>query len=526
MPEPRLSPSGRPLLVRAPRARHRPHRLQGRLAEPVAAPSWAHRSSGYARDVPTDPSLYALARVAEHVEHVDGDIRDGERVAEAIGRLRPEIVLHLAAQPLVRRSFRDPSRPTRPTSWAPSTCSTPCARRRRRPRRVVVSSDKCYENREWPWGYRESEPMGGHDPYSSSKGCAELVTAAYRALVLRRRRAAPRQRAGRQRDRRRRLGRGPPAARRLSRRAGRRRRSASATRRVRPWQHVLNPLSGYLRARRRRLCATPRSRPGLELRPRRRRRAAGALDRRAPGRAVGRPLRWEVDPGPHPHEAQWLKLDSSLARARLDWTPGWDLDAGSSRPSRGTRALRDGADVRAGHARAGSRAFAGERRVTRAAPGRRRRVHRPPSARRRAARGTGRGSRSDAPDAWHLQAGRLWRAPQRQAEAPGERRAPPGRRVVTTATSSALAKTAPASRPASSPSGSTATERCATQWPSSAARARPTASARSAVLLPPARQRRPLQRRRAPPSRRRPASCGSRASSAHSIDPCTPPSRR
>ena len=154
-----------------------------------------------------------------------------ERVAEAIGRLRPEVVLHLAAQPIVRRSFRDPVE-TYATNVMGTVNVLDAVRRAGGDVRVaiVVSSDKCYENREWVWGYRENEPMGGHDPYSSSKGCAELVTAAYRALVLRRRRRARRrQRAGRQRLRRRRLGRGPPAARRLPRAPWPATRSASAT---------------------------------------------------------------------------------------------------------------------------------------------------------------------------------------------------------------------------------------------------------------------------------------------------------
>ena len=248
--------------------------------------------SGFARDVPTDPSLYALARVGELVEHVDGDIRDAEaRRARRSPRLRPEIVLHLAAQPFVRRSFRDPVE-TYATNVmgtvnvldavrrAAATCASSSSSR----------SDKCYENREWVWGYRESEPMGGHDPYSSSKGCAELVTA-----------RLPRARSSTPPTRPPSPARGPATS--SAAATGARtaccptssaprwpaRRSASATpSAVRPWQHVLNPLSGYLRAGRARR-GTDRARaPGLELRPRRRRRAAGALDRRAPRRAVGR----------------------------------------------------------------------------------------------------------------------------------------------------------------------------------------------------------------------------------------------
>ncbi len=187
---------------------------------------------------------------------------------------------------------------------------------------VNVTSDKCYENREWEWGYREDEPMGGHDPYSSSKGCAELVTDAFRRSFF----------AGAD---------GPRLA---SARAGNVigggdwgedrlvpdiMRAALAGEQVRvrnpnsirPWQHVLNPLSGYLLLAQA-LWDAPELADGLELRPRRRGRAPGRLDRAAHSPQVWpEELRWVHDDGPHPHEARYLKLDSSRARARLGWRP-------------------------------------------------------------------------------------------------------------------------------------------------------------------------------------------------------------
>jgi CDP-glucose 4,6-dehydratase len=305
------------------------------------------RVCGYARDVPTDPSLYALARVGELVEHVDGDVRDGERVAEAVTRLRPEIVLHLAAQPFVRRSFRDPV-DTYATNVMGTVNVLDAVRRAGNDVRVaiVVSSDKCYENREWVWGYRETDPMGGHDPYSSSKGAAELVTAAYRASYFGAADAPAiaSARAGNV------FGGGdwgedrllPDIFRAALAGGPLRIRNPEA---IRPWQHVLNPLSGYLR---------------LAERAWDDRRCAGACnfgpaddDARPVGWIVERlgelwdgVLRWEADPGPHPHEAHWLKLDSSLARARLDWSPAWDLAAGLERTVAWYRAYRDDADVR------------------------------------------------------------------------------------------------------------------------------------------------------------------------------------
>jgi CDP-glucose 4,6-dehydratase len=305
------------------------------------------RVAGYAAAPPAEPpSLYALARVGEEVEHVEGDVRDAEAVDAAVARLAPEVVIHMAAQPLVRRSFADPVG-TYATNVMGTVHVLDAVRRAGDARVVVVvSSDKCYENREWVWGYRESDPMGGQDPYSSSKGCAELVTAAYRASFF---------------D-------GPDAPAVASARAGNvfgggdygedrllpdvfRAALASASIRirnphaVRPWQHVLNPLSGYLRLAERawadRACARGFNfGPADEdVRP-----VRWIVERL--GELWDAPLRWEIDPGPHPHEARWLKLDSSLARARLGWAPEWDLDAGLERTVAWHQAHRDGADPR------------------------------------------------------------------------------------------------------------------------------------------------------------------------------------
>jgi CDP-glucose 4,6-dehydratase len=302
--------------------------------------------SGYALAAPDGPSLYTLADVAQDVENVTGDVRDTEAVAAAVARLEPEIVIHMAAQAFVRRSFAEPVA-TYATNVMGTVNVLDAVRRARGVRVVVVvSSDKCYENREWVWGYRETEPMGGHDPYSSSKGATELVTAAYRASFF----AAPdapavaSARAGNV------FGGGDWSEDRLlpdvfrAALAGEpiRVRNPDA---VRPWQHVLNPLSGYLRVAERawadRACAR-----GWNFGP--------ADDDARPVRWIvdrldelwDAPLRWEVDPGPHPHEAQWLKLDSSLARSRLDWAPRWGLEDGLRRTVAWHRAHRDGADVR------------------------------------------------------------------------------------------------------------------------------------------------------------------------------------
>ncbi len=295
---------------------------------------------GLADGVPTEPSLWALARVGEVVEHHEGDVRDAARVAEVVAGTRPEVVFHLAAQPMVRRSYAEPA-----ATFAANVMGTVHVLDaiRRAPGDVaacvVVTSDKCYDNREWPWGYREDEPLGGRDPYSASKGAAELVTASYRSSYF--------------------SGEGAPAI--ASARAGNVIgggdwgedrlvpdvfRAVAADRPVRirnphairPWQHVLNPLSGYLRLAER-ASADPLLARAFNFGP-------PDEDVRPVGWVVERlAVRSEIDDGPHPHEAHWLKLDSSLARNALGWAPAWDLSEGLRHTADWYRAHRAGEDV-------------------------------------------------------------------------------------------------------------------------------------------------------------------------------------
>jgi CDP-glucose 4,6-dehydratase len=293
---------------------------------------------GFSRGAPTEPSLYALAGLDELVDGHAGDVRDADAVRRAVAAARADVVLHLAAQPMVRRSFAEPAQ-----TYATNVMGTVnvldairTAAADHTGVAIVVTSDKCYENREWPWGYREDEPLGGHDPYSSSKAAAELVAAAYRSSYDL---SIATGRAGNV------IGGGdwgedrlvPDIFRALA--AGRpvRVRNPHA---IRPWQHVLNPLSGYLR-----LAEAAHADP-----------AARRAFNFGPADDDARPVSWiverladrvEVDPGPHPHEAHWLKLDSSLARARLGWRPAWDLATGLDATAEWFRAYRDGEDVRA-----------------------------------------------------------------------------------------------------------------------------------------------------------------------------------
>jgi CDP-glucose 4,6-dehydratase len=219
-------------------------------------------------------------------------------------------------------SYAIRSRPMPPTSWARCTCSKRCAPRPACKAVVCVTSDKCYENREWASGAIAKRPDGRHDPYSSSKACAELVTAAYRASFFARARAVAlaSARAGNV------IGGGDWADDRLSPRflPCLRQGPAGAVRNphaTRPWQHVLEPLSRLPAAGR----APAALRRRLQLRPARHRRAPGRMDHRAPVPKLGRRRRWELEAAPQPHEAHYLKLDCSKARSRLQWQPRWHL---------------------------------------------------------------------------------------------------------------------------------------------------------------------------------------------------------
>ncbi len=201
---------------------------------------------GVALAPPTEPSLFEAARVFEGMEHRIADIRDFAAVQAQMNEFRPEIVIHMAAQPLVRLSYQQPIE-TYATNVMGTVHVLEAARHAGSVRAIVnVTTDKCYENREWVWGYRESEPMGGHDPYSSSKGCAELVSSAYRESFMKEAGLAmATARAGNV------IGGGDWAADRLVPDILRALEKSEPVlirnpHAIRPWQHVLEPLSGYL----------------------------------------------------------------------------------------------------------------------------------------------------------------------------------------------------------------------------------------------------------------------------------------
>jgi CDP-glucose 4,6-dehydratase len=286
---------------------------------------------GYSLPAPTDPSLFELAGVARGMESVEGDVRDLASLERTLTSARPEIVVHMAAQSLVRRSYADPVE-TYATNVLGTVNVLEAVRRGGDAVQavVVVTSDKCYENREWVWGYREDEPLGGHDPYSSSKGCAELVTSAYRKSFFSPaggdgRAAVASARAGNV------VGGGDWAEDRLVPDIMRAMISGRTVRvrnpeAVRPWQHVLDPLSGYLLLAEK-LCGEERARyaEGWNFGPREddARTVRWIVERVT--QAWGPEARWEMDAGEHPHEAHYLKLDCSKARTELGWQPRWNV---------------------------------------------------------------------------------------------------------------------------------------------------------------------------------------------------------
>lgn len=303
--------------------------------------------TGLANGVPTEPSLYALARVSESMEgELEIDIRDFDALADGVRRAAPEVVIHMAAQSIVRRSFVDP-RETYETNVIGTVNVLDAVRLADGVRVVVnVTSDKCYENREWDWGYREDDSLGGFDPYSSSKACAELVTAAFRRSFFEADAAGPRLvsvRAGNV------IGGGDWGEDRLLADAMRSALSGEPLRvrnpyAVRPWQYVLNPLSGYL-VLAQAVWDSPAFATAWNFGP-------ADEEARSVEWIVERvrqlwpdKLRWEHDAGPRPHEASYLRVDSSRARARLDWRPTWNLEDALQRTVAWYEAFAGGADV-------------------------------------------------------------------------------------------------------------------------------------------------------------------------------------
>lgn len=306
---------------------------------------------GYALVHPTNPSLFEVAEVGLGMTSIIGDIRDLEHLRKVFAEHRPEIVIHMAAQPLVRYSYVEPV-DTYSTNVMGTVNLLEAVRGTGGVKVVVnVTTDKCYENREWVWGYRENEAMGGYDPYSSSKGCAELVTAAYRNSYFHPDKykehgvAIASGRAGNV------IGGGDWADDRLipdimrAITAGKpvNIRNPHA---IRPWQHVLEPLSGYLRLAQKLYEEGASYAEGWNFGPNDEDAKHVQWIAEKLTNVWGEGASWALDGGEHPHEAHYLKLDCSKAKNRLDWHPRWHLEDALGAIIDWHRAYRDGKDMR------------------------------------------------------------------------------------------------------------------------------------------------------------------------------------
>ncbi len=279
---------------------------------------------GYALKPPTTPNLFEEAKVTQKIDSEIGDIRNQQQLQKSIVDFNPDILIHMAAQPLVRYSYIEPIE-TYEVNVMGTAKVLEVARKCPDLRCIVnITTDKCYENKEWEWGYRENEPMGGYDPYSSSKACAELVTTAYRQSFMQVQNIGLASvRAGNV------IGGGDWAEDRLIPdilRAFEKNKSVIVRnpKATRPWQHVLEPLSGYIL-----LAQKLYEKPDefaeawnfgpydIDVKP-----VEWILNQMI---SNWKGASWQLDQGIHPHEAGSLKLNISKAEAKLHWHPTWRL---------------------------------------------------------------------------------------------------------------------------------------------------------------------------------------------------------
>lgn len=286
---------------------------------------------GYALKPPTKPSLFEICEIENTILSIEGDVRNYEKLLLAMQESKAEIVIHMAAQPLVRDSYKIPVE-TYEINVMGAVHVLEAVRHCQGIKAVVnVTTDKCYENKEWLWGYREDEPMGGHDPYSNSKGCSELVTASYRNSFFppedydKHGVAIATARAGNV------IGGGdwaqdrliPDFIRAILTNENIVVRNPHA---IRPWQHVLEPLNGYLTLAQKLYEKGPEFAEGWNFGP-------NDADAKTVGWIVENlcqlwngKVKYQLDQRVQPHEANYLNLDCSKAKARLGWRPIWNLE--------------------------------------------------------------------------------------------------------------------------------------------------------------------------------------------------------
>ncbi len=306
--------------------------------------------SGYSLLPPTEPNHFDLLDL--NIVSTIGDVRDAEKVKQLFNEQQPEIVFHLAAQPIVRLSYKDPVA-TFSTNLMGTINVLEAARECRSVRAIViVTSDKCYDNKEWIWGYRENDSIGGYDPYSASKGCAELITSCWRNSFFNpadygrtHNTLLASVRAGNV------IGGGdwaqdrliPDMMRAVSNSETVNIRNPRATR---PWQHVLEPLSGYLLLGQKLLEGRKEFADAWNFGPSEDGNVT-VVEIVDQVKAVWPKIDYEIQKSPdQPNEAGLLRLDCSKARTKLQWSPVWDVKTAIAKTTQWYRAFHESADVR------------------------------------------------------------------------------------------------------------------------------------------------------------------------------------
>ena len=286
---------------------------------------------GYALAPNTNPSLFEILNLSERISHCVGDIRDMVHLKKRINTVQPEIIIHMAAQPLVRFSYQYPVE-TYETNVMGTVNLLECVRHCDSVKIVVnVTTDKCYENKEWNWGYRENEPMGGYDPYSNSKGCSELVTAAFRNSYFnpnnyeKHGKSIASARAGNV------IGGGDWSQDRLipdiiNSILNKKEIIIRNPNAIRPWQHVLEPLSGYMKLIQKMWDDPTKYASGWNFGPEDHEVRPVSYIANYLSKKLLLEKKWSVHESNDLHEATYLKLDISKARAKLGWKPRLTLD--------------------------------------------------------------------------------------------------------------------------------------------------------------------------------------------------------
>lgn len=320
---------------------------------------WLHqlgaKVTGFALNPPTEPNLYHLCSIENLVHSVHGDIRNFDQLYETILQTEPDIIFHMAAQPLVGHSYEDPKETyeinVMGTIYLLEAVRKAVNNGKRIKALVNVTTDKCYENKEWHWGYRENDRLGGYDPYSNSKACSELITDSYRKAFFNPNTyhqhgvGIATARAGNV------IGGGDWAAGRLipdctQALLNGKKIVIRNPKSIRPWQHVLEPLHGYLLLAERLYLKGPAYAESWNFGPR--------DDDAKPVEWIvkricekwGNQAYYEVASRNHPHEARYLKLDYSKAKEKLGWHPKWTIDQAIEKVMDWVRAYHEKNDIR------------------------------------------------------------------------------------------------------------------------------------------------------------------------------------